>query len=127
MTKWTPAERELLAKVYPDCNLPRPQIAEMFGREWDAIEQKAIKLGLKRSRPSNGVRQDYFEKITRTIQAYLLGLLAADGAVTITDRRTNVKLEVQSKDRLLVERFRDEVAPLAPVVERPHSVLVQVG
>jgi hypothetical protein len=53
------------------------------------------------------VRHDYFGTMHRPCQAYVLGLLAADGNVF----GTTVSIELHAKDRELVELVRDELAP----------------
>jgi hypothetical protein len=59
------------------------------------------------------VRHDYFNRIERPLQAYILGLLASDGNVFLP--RFRVKFEVLEQDRELVEIVRDELAPASPI------------
>lgn len=53
------------------------------------------------------VRHDYFREMRSAKQAYVLGLLAADGNVF----GSRVSIELVAKDRQLVELVRDELAP----------------
>lgn len=59
------------------------------------------------------VRHDYFSKIERPEQAYVAGLLAADG--NVLERQKRITLELSTRDVELVERVRDELAPGFPV------------
>lgn len=56
--------------------------------------------------------EDYFHNIDTPMQAYLLGLLAADGNVYIDQKRHGYKISIKlhRDDELLVTRMRDELA-----------------
>ncbi len=57
--------------------------------------------------------EDYFHTIDTPMQAYLLGLLAADGNVYVDTKRHGYKisLKLHRDDEILVKRMRDELAP----------------
>lgn len=57
----------------------------------------------------DAVRHDYFAQLTQSIQAYILGLLAADGNVLGSVPR--ISLEISVKDEDLLTLVRDELAP----------------
>jgi hypothetical protein len=65
------------------------------------------------------VRHDYFAKVDDPVQAYIAGLLAADG--NVLERQRRVTLELSSRDRELVCFVQKEVAPGFPVRERVRS------
>ena len=62
------------------------------------------------------VRHDYFARIDRPQQAYVAGLLAADG--NVLERQKRISLELSIRDLELVEQVRDEFAPGFPVRRR---------
>jgi hypothetical protein len=64
------------------------------------------------------VRHDYFRALRSPLQAYVLGLLAADGNVF----GSRVSLELAAKDRVLAELVRDELAPLIRLRSRTRDV-----
>lgn len=63
------------------------------------------------------VRHAYFGTMNAPRQAYVLGLLAADGNVF----DTRVSIELHAKDRELVELVRDELAPAVKLRVRRDS------
>jgi hypothetical protein len=65
------------------------------------------------------VRHDYFVVIERPVQAYVAGLLAADG--NVLKRQQRVSIELSFQDRELVHLVRDQLAPGFPVRERTRS------
>lgn len=65
------------------------------------------------------VRHDYFSRITRPIQAYVLGLIASDGNVSAS--RPRIQFNVHERDRILAECVRDELAPASPILQQRHA------
>jgi hypothetical protein len=65
------------------------------------------------------VRHDYFHCIEKPMQAYVLGLLAADGCV-LSDR-PRIQLGVHEQDRALVEIVQEELAPGYPIGVTPYK------
>lgn len=93
------------------------QIAADLGRTHTAVRTMGNRLGLKSSFQlgAESVRHDYFAEASTPVEAYLLGLLAADGCV-VDDGR--ISLELVDKDRELVELLRDQIAPAVRITER---------
>ena len=79
--QWSEAEHQRLRTLYGDSTLSLNEIAAKFGRSSTSIEHRARKLGLQRRHKHANINQRYFHDITTLEQAYLLGLLAADGSV----------------------------------------------
>jgi len=49
LRRWTKEEVEKLKKLYPDSSVSVKKLEEVFGRNFKAIQQKALRLGLYRS------------------------------------------------------------------------------
>jgi hypothetical protein len=115
-TVWSQYEVELLKQLYPDPSISREAMEYTFNRSWIAIKIKANKLQLLRpNRNKHGVNRRYFQSIDTPTKAYLLGLLAADGAIDNKKGQYRVTLMLQFRDKLLIDRFRDEIAPNIPI------------
>ncbi len=77
--------------------------------------------GLAATAVNLGLREDYFAVIARPVQAYLLGLIAADANVLdhAGGKRSNrITLELASKDAELLELTRAELSIRMPVRTR---------
>lgn len=73
-----------------------------------------------RRRWSSGyVRHEYFSSVDEPIQAYVAGLLAADG--NVLERQRRISLELALRDQELVTLVRDELAPGFPVRGRVRA------
>lgn len=73
--------------------------------------------------------EDYFHSIDTPMKAYLLGLLAADGYVTVDQRRAHYKIGIKLHldDELLVRRARDMLAPTVNFTyPKPHYIRFEV-
>jgi hypothetical protein len=73
--------------------------------------------------------EDYFHRIDTPMKAYLLGLLAADGYVSVSRRRAEYKLGIKLHldDAVLVHRARDEIAPSVNFTyPKPHYIRFEV-
>jgi hypothetical protein len=73
--------------------------------------------------------EDYFHRIETPMQAYILGLLAADGNVYVNKARAEYKisLKLHREDEVLVKRTRDELAPkVNPNYPKPHYIRFEV-
>jgi len=68
----------------------------------------------KRRTQMEQVRHDYFHRIDRPVQAYVLGLLASDG--NVASDRPRIQFSVHEEDRILTETVRDELAPGSPIL-----------
>jgi hypothetical protein len=124
---WSEAEQQTLRTLYSDRTLPIHEIAEKLGRSSTSIEHRARKLGLRRQHKHADINQRYFHNIATKEQAYLLGLLAADGSISSTPGRYNICLALKHSDVELIVRFRDAVAPEAVLSYDRHLVRVRVG
>jgi hypothetical protein len=67
----------------------------------------------------NKARHDYFAHVATQTQAYVLGVLAADG--NILGAYNRITLELSTKDRSLLEFVRDELAPGGTYTTRSRS------
>jgi len=82
---------------------------------------KKHNLQMRSSGPrSNKVDETYFEKINTPAKAYFLGLLAADGCVSL--KRNAIKLSLKNEDAYILEYFREEInASNRVLVHGSHS------
>ena len=106
---WTDAELDEVRRCYA---LERPAgIARRLGRTTSAVSQQAAVLGLLSAKAlvAGSTVHDYFGSVASPEQAYLLGLLAADGNVASDYPRVSIGL--QAKDAHLVEFVRDRLNP----------------
>jgi hypothetical protein len=124
---WSEAAQQKLRSLYSDRTLPITEIAAKLGRSREAIGKQARTLGLQRRHKNAEINQRYFHNIATKEQAYLLGLLAADGSISSTPGRYNICLALKRSDAELIERFRDVVAPEAVLSYDRHLVRVRVG
>lgn len=111
---WPAADVDYLRGHYHSTSVDK--LAAVLGRSPMAVKIKAERLGLVSGvfAASQSVRHDYFATIERPIQAYLLGLFAADGNVR---EPNHIAIGFQNKDRALVETVRDELAPDKPLYD----------
>lgn len=98
----------------PDCNRNR------FERGWCRAHYRrwykygSIDGGLNEVGYHAEPRHDYFREITTSTQAYILGMLAADGNVTISPRPI-VAISLAEKDVGLIEFIRSQLCPNANI------------
>jgi hypothetical protein len=106
---WTEAELEELRRRYG--HEPPKVIAKHLGRTTSAVSQQAKILGVlsRKASITRSATHDYFRVIEAPEQAYILGLLAADGCVGSAHPRVNLGLQV--KDAHLMEFVRDQLNP----------------
>lgn len=81
------------------------ELSSKLGRTVSAIALKSSKLGIKKS--PYICNHSYFEKIDSNEKAYWLGLIYADGYISI-NKKTNTKvvgLELQISDKYMLEEF----------------------
>jgi hypothetical protein len=121
---WTAAELDELRRCYAT---DRPSaIARRIGRTTSAVSQQAAVLGLasRKTLISAQTVHGYFSDLATAEQAYILGLLAADGNISSSHPR--VQLGLQAKDAHLVEWVRDRLNPSMALSVRPdgHAVLM---
>ena len=63
----------------------------------------------------NDVNYQLFDKINNEKSAYFLGLLYADGCVSIRKSGYTLSLKLQSSDQDIIEKFRDIISPSSPI------------
>ena len=123
---WTVDEIALLEQYYSDIRISPVEMERIFHRNWSAIRAKATSLGVRRQ-DFNRYHVDYFENVLTERQAYWLGILASDGSIDDKNGHSNIVLSLNRKDRILVEGFRNDVAPGAPIYEaRNNTCKVQI-
>jgi hypothetical protein len=116
---WTESELDEVLRCYA---MERPAvIARRLARTTSAVSQQAKVLGVISGKAliAAATVHDYFAAVTTAEQAYILGLLAADGNVASDHPR--VQLGLQAKDACLVEYVRDRLNPGARVGRRPDG------
>lgn len=118
---WTESESAYLIANYE--TTPTMVIARALNRQHATIKVKADKLGLSnaRRRVRAATRHQYFASIQTPVQAYLLGLLAADGSVS--EARNEIRLEIKASDSQLLELARDELSPGRRLYDRADGRL----
>ena len=119
---WTAAELDEVRNCY---SAERPaDIASRLGRTTSAVSQQAKCLGVVSAKRLIVLAtiHDYFAEVSTAEQAYILGLLAADGCVS--DRHPRITFGQQSKDAELVRFIRDRLNPEANLHRTPNGFTV---
>src|SRR6266516_5012206 len=114
-------------KICTRCREEKPEGAFYANRSWadgchpyckpcllayqsERRRQRLDQENPNRRRWSRGfVRHDYFATMDEPLQAYIAGLLAADGNVLARQRRISLELSIRDQD--LVHLVRDQLAP----------------
>ncbi len=106
---WTAAELDDVRRCY--ATEPPAEIAARLGRTTSSVSQQAACLGVisRKATVAASTVHDYFAAVASAEQAYILGLLAADGNVSSEHPRVSIGL--QAKDTHLVEYVRDRLNP----------------
>ena len=123
MNKWCPQCQQYLSRDEFYRNAAQSDgLAPYCKKCWSEICSKRharLREGLpdKRRAQMDLVRHDYFNRIERPIQAYVLGLLASDG--NVASDRPRIQFSVHEEDRILTEIVRDELAPGSPIIMPP--------
>lgn len=116
---WTDAELQEVRRCY--ASEAPASIARRLGRTTSAVSQQAAVLGLlsRKALTIQAVNHEYFASVTTAEQAYIIGLLAADG--NIASEHPRVTFGQQAKDACLVELIRDRLSPLAGLSRTPDG------
>ncbi len=119
---WTDEEVDYLKTHYH--TMPVSQMMATLNRSRPSIQGMVQVLGLKSSKTIAylAINHTYFSDVSSNEQAYILGLLAADGSIDPTGK---LRLFLHKKDKHLVEWVRDRVCPLHSV--RDHHQHEAVG
>lgn len=108
--RWTAAEDDILREHYG--RRPPAEVAKLLGRSPGACMSRVCHLkdpAERRPVIIGATVHDYFSDVYTAAQAYVLGLLAADGNVASGHPRVNLGL--QFKDASAVEFVRDQINP----------------
>jgi len=121
---WTAEETAILVERYATASVR--ELCALLARGAISVRRKANHLGLKNRRTlaTMSIRHEYFSSVDTAKQAYVLGLLAADGYVN--SKLHQLRLVLNRKDAHLVRFVRDEIAPLAPVYETGNIASLQI-
>jgi hypothetical protein len=108
---WTEGELDDLRANY--AVEPPARLAERLGRTASAVYQQARCLDLASGKTAIvlSTNHDYFHAVYGAEQAYILGLLAADG--NVADAQPRIAFGLQAKDADLVGFVRDRLCPKA--------------
>jgi len=107
---WEEYEIKILKELYPQ-NIERIQIlSQLNNKIWEQVKWKASSLNIHREIfKEYNVIGNYFKNIININQAYLLGLIAADGG--LSNNGSQITLALHSKDITLLELFKEQVVP----------------
>lgn len=116
---WTEAELDEVRRCYASEQVR--DIAKRLGRTPAAVSQQAVHLGLtgRKAVITQATVHDYFSHISTVEQAYVLGLIAADGNVATGHPR--VQFGLQARDVATVKFVRDRLNPCASLLVRPNG------
>lgn len=110
---WAEAELDEVRRYY---SIECPSvIAKRLGRTTSAVSQQAAVLGVVSNKAliAAATVHGYFSEITTAEQAYILGLMAADG--NISEPHPRIIFGLQASDAHLVEWVRDRLNPKASI------------
>ena len=111
------SEHSRIAELYRS-GLSRDKIAKMYGVSNTVISRILKKCGVQMRDDSHKGRiytldEEYFDNICTHNQAYILGLLYADGCNH--PPRNTFFIELQERDRKILEQIRDELQSNHPL------------
>ena len=121
---WAPDEVAYLTEQYE--RMPIAAIMDALNRSKPSVDRKAQILRLRRVRTlaTLAINRSYFTDVTTDEQAYILGVIAADGNVT---HESQLRITLHERDLHLVEWIRDRIAPLSPIRQHYTSHAVVFG
>lgn len=93
--------------------LPRKEVAKKYGYSLNGFNIRLNKLGIKTLKNFN-VKHDYF-KTKSSSMYYILGFITADGS--IHKKRPYITIELNEKDRYLLEFIKNEICPRQNILE----------
>lgn len=123
---WTKGEEKYLIENY--ATKPYQEIADVLNRSELAVRLRRISLNLPPKLPRLPVNEHYFDAIDSDLKAYLLGFIAADGYVGKHSGSNSSCLTfgLNPKDRAVVERLRDKLAPEKNLYETEKLVRIDI-
>lgn len=95
--------------------LSKAKVAKEMGVSEETITRWMKENNIESRRRKYPINEQYFDIIDSPEKAYWLGFLSADGY--IHKRRGELQFELQEKDKLQVEKFRDAIGSKAPILE----------
>ena len=125
---WSQSDIEFLKANY--MTMTYKAIAKHIGHPATTVNQYVHKFKLPPKHQFIEVIHTYFDDITLPVQAYLLGLLAADGYVGPrgkADTRMCVRLGLRQEDESAVMLLRDEIAPDKRLYYRENVALLDIS
>lgn len=103
-------------------NASGTQLSKIFNVSNSLIQSVWMKHGLKGKRNSCYVLDEqYFSRIDTPAKAYFLGFLASDGCLWNDDYRFLVKLQLQKRDKHILELFSQEIKTNKPLIKSPNG------
>lgn len=110
---WTENEKNTIINLYTKEGLTCTEIGRKYAAKADTISKYLKQWGIeiKGNRTANRLlNEDYFSIINTPNKAYFLGLLFADGSVTLDSKRSpRIRLELIEEDQNILQKFRDEL------------------
>lgn len=111
--EWSEQEVLELKRLYTEERLPQEDVKRILGLTCSELKAALKTHNVSRSFPNKyQINKRFFRIIENDEQAYFLGLMAADGCVT---EKGTIELELQHRDRGLVERLRNALGPNIPL------------
>jgi hypothetical protein len=105
------------------------QVASVLAVSATKARKDMVRFGVQRraQSPHSALRRDFFDNIATAEQAYVLGLLWADG--TLDTGTQQVRLRLEASDRPLLETIRAllNAAPLSTIAPSGNAKSPQVG
>jgi hypothetical protein len=110
---WKESDLELLRMFYPKST--KDYLLTLFpNRSWGSIEGKAKYIKVKRDTYKKPILD--FSEIDTSFKAYLLGYIAADGYINLTQRKYSVCFSTAEKDKEFLDGVRQRICPEATLL-----------
>lgn len=113
MRKWTDEEKSSIIHSYTNLGLTCKEIAKKYAAKPETISKylKEWGIAIKGNRTVNRLlKEDYFSQIDTPQKAYFLGLLFADGAIAVAEKRnSSITLELTENDIDILNIFKQEL------------------
>lgn len=86
------------------------ELAEKYKISIENLRVYMRKIGIKRSRHSHLINEDFFKKMTNE-SAYILGFVFADGSINTSLHHNQLSIELNKKDVEILEFIRNNIQP----------------
>lgn len=121
LNKWTEKEISILKEEYSKESSSK-EISKILGRKIPDIRTKASNIGIAKQRKYD-VNDDYFSEIKTQKQSYWLGWMMSDG--NIRKDKSRITLKLASKDRCVIEDFKNDLKAEIPIMyEKPRIAVL---